>query len=145
MTGHRLATLLLGLCSSSCAYDWTIGEPAGGGAGGQPGAGGGGQGGGATTGTTTTTAAGPCESLLADLAAKKQAAKACSSPGTSCDKVADECGCATSSVEDSGSAETAAFLEAIAAAQDAGCQPTCPVCSGVMAPFCSPVTGSCEP
>lgn len=140
MTSHHLATLLFGLCASSCAYDWTIGQPGEGGAAGAPPTGGGGQ-----TGGTTTTTGDPCEALLADLAAKKEAAKACANPGTACDKIEDECGCTTTSVEDAGSAATAAYLDAITAAKDAGCAPSCPGCSGVQAPFCSPITSACEP
>lgn len=154
-TARLSAALFLGLCICSCAYDWTIGQPAEGGAGGQPTTGGGGQATTTTTDTattttsdTTTTPTADCDALRADLATKKKAAKVCPSQGQLCKDLSgkDECGCDVSAVWDLSSAETAAYLAAAEALEQAGCQPACGTCSGGT-PFCSPVSGEllCSP
>ncbi|MEZ4295696.1 MAG: hypothetical protein R3B70_12020 [Polyangiaceae bacterium] len=146
---HRLLSASWLLCLASCSYDWTIGEPAAGGAGGESTAGGGGQTTSTTTATATTdTTTSPCDDLRADLAAKKKAAKACPSQGQLCTDLSgkDECGCDVSSVWDVSSAETAAYLDAVTALEQAGCQPSCGAC-GAGTPFCSPLSGEllCSP
>jgi hypothetical protein len=132
---------------AACSYDFTIGEPlstAGGGSGGQPTTGS------ASTTSSSTATAPSCADLLTALRAARDAAKRCTTVGTTCTaSITDECGCA-SFVAQSGSSAANAFAGAIEAYAAAGCQPTCASClpnpSGLgtclyyagAGPFCQP-------
>lgn len=130
---------LFGALSAGCSYSWEIGKGGTGGSG-SSGEGGGGSTGSSTSSTTSSSSAPDCAALGEALKDARAAAQKCSYAGAQAQgecaaEVTDECGC-SAFVKSGSSPESAAFTQAVADFESAGCSPTCSTCSPA-------ITGAC--